>query len=560
MKDEQNVKETSTVKIDGATYASMVVSAANSIHNQKEAINELNVFPVPDGDTGINMSMTMSPAAEFTNYNGTISDCAEKVASSLLRAARGNSGVILSLFFRGIAKGFAGKETVDSADILEAFGMGVKEAYKAVQKPTEGTILTVMRESVEKTLKDVDTKEYEIDNLFDQMVKEAEHTLAETPEILPVLKQANVVDAGGAGFVAILEGMRAALKNEPVVAIDSADAPATTSTKANFADFETFDIEFPYCTECIVTKSEEYLGEGKMEEFHEFVLNAGNSAVFVEDKEIVKVHVHTKDPGSVLSQAIRYGSLYTVKIENMQNQHTALVGESEAPAPAKKTVRAPEKQYGFVSVTMGEGMKTLFADLGVDSFVTGGQTMNPSADMLIEAVNETPSEIVYLLPNNSNICLVAEQVAQMVEDKRVIVIPSTSVPQGISAVMNFNPEDTPEENTENMKAALASVKTLDITFAARDSQFDGQDIKGGQILGLVERKVKYVTDTREECMDMLLEHMGEASFVTLFYGSDVDEADAEAMATRLQEKLGEDVEVAVIRGGQPLYYYVISVE
>lgn len=557
MKDEQIVREAAPVKIDGATYASMVVSAANSIHNQKEAINELNVFPVPDGDTGINMSMTMSPAAELADYNGSISDCADKVASSLLRAARGNSGVILSLFFRGIAKGFAGKETVNSVDILQAFEMGVSEAYKAVQHPTEGTILTVMRASVETALEHASNKEYEVDNLFDYMVEVAEHTLEETPEMLPVLKQANVVDAGGAGFVAILDGMRAALKHQPVEAINRKDAPAT-SNKANFAEFETVDIEFPYCTECIVTKSEAYLGEGKVDEFHEFVLNAGNSAVFVEDKEIVKVHVHTKDPGSVLSQAVRYGSLYTVKIENMRNQHTALIQEAEA-APAK-VVRAPEKQYGFVSVTMGEGMKTLFSDLGVDSFVTGGQTMNPSAEQLIEAVNETPSEIVYLLPNNSNICLVAEQVAKIVEDKQVIVIPSVSVPQGISAMMSFSPEETPEENTANMTAALASVKTLDITFAARDSQFDGQEIKGGQILGLVERKVKYVTNTREECMDMLLEHMGEASFVTLFYGSDVDEEDAQAMADHLREKLGEDVEVAVIRGGQPLYYYVISVE
>ena len=555
MKDEKTVNEASPVKIDGATYASMVVSAANSIHNQKEAINELNVFPVPDGDTGINMSMTMSPAAEFTDYSGSISDCADKVASSLLRAARGNSGVILSLFFRGIAKGFAGKDTVNSVDILQAFEQGVAEAYKAVQHPTEGTILTVMRASVETALEHAANREYEVDNLFDYMVEVAEHTLEETPEMLPVLKQANVVDAGGAGFVAILEGMRAALKNQPVEALNKTDAPAT-SKKANFADFETFDIEFPYCTECIVTKSEEYLGEGKVDEFHEFVLNAGNSAVFVEDKEIVKVHVHTKDPGSVLSQAIRYGSLYTVKIENMQNQHTALI-EDEEPV---KVVRAPEKQYGFVSVTMGEGMKTLFADLGVDSFVTGGQTMNPSAEQLIEAVNETPSEIVYLLPNNSNICLVAEQVAKIVEDKQVIVIPSVSVPQGIAAMMNFSPDETPDENTANMTAALASVKTLDITFAARDSQFDGQEIKGGQILGLVERKVKYVTDTREECMDLLLEHMGEASFVTLFYGSDVDPDDAERMADHLREKLGDDVEVAVVGGGQPLYYYVISVE
>ncbi|MBQ7324606.1 MAG: DAK2 domain-containing protein [Clostridia bacterium] len=556
MKDEKTVNEASPVQIDGATYASMVVSAANSIHNQKDAINELNVFPVPDGDTGINMSMTMSPAAEFTDYSGSISDCADKVASSLLRAARGNSGVILSLFFRGIAKGFAGKDTVNSVDILKAFEQGVVEAYKAVQHPTEGTILTVLRASVETALEHAANREYEVDNLFDYMVEVAEHTLEETPEMLPVLKQANVVDAGGAGFVAILEGMRAALKNQPVEALDKANAPATAK-KANFAEFETFDIEFPYCTECIVTKSEDYLGEGKVEAFHEFVLNAGNSAVFVEDKEIVKVHVHTKDPGSVLSEAIRYGSLYTVKIENMQNQHTALIEEDEVAAPV---VRAPEKQYGFVSVTMGEGMKTLFADLGVDSFVTGGQTMNPSAEQLIEAVNATPSEIVYLLPNNSNICLVAEQVAKIVEDKQVIVIPSVSVPQGIAAMMNFSPDETPEENTANMTAALASVKTLDITFAARDSQFDGQEIKGGQILGLVERKVKYVTDTREECMDMLLDHMGEASFVTLFYGSDVDPDDAERMADHLRNKLGDDVEVAVVGGGQPLYYYVISVE
>ena len=556
MNDEKILNESSPAKIDGATYASMVVSAANSIHNQKEAINELNVFPVPDGDTGINMSMTMSPAAEFTDYSGSISDCADKVASSLLRAARGNSGVILSLFFRGIAKGFAGKDTVNSVDILKAFEMGVVEAYKAVQHPTEGTILTVMRASVETALEHAANKEYEVDNLFDYMVEVAEHTLEETPEMLPVLKQANVVDAGGAGFVAILEGMRAALKNQPVEAMDKTAAPATAK-KANFADFETFDIEFPYCTECIVTKSEEYLGEGKMEEFHQFVLNAGNSAVFVEDKEIVKVHVHTKDPGSVLSQAIRYGSLYTVKIENMQNQHTALVEIEEEPV---KVVRAPEKQYGFVAVTMGEGMKTLFADLGVDSFVFGGQTMNPSADQLIEAVNATPSEVVYLLPNNSNICLVAEQVSKLVEDKQVIVIPSVSVPQGIAAMMNFSPDEDPEANAENMTAALKSVKTLDITFAARDSQFDGQEIKGGQILGLVERKVKYVTDTREECMDMLIDHMGEASFVTLFYGSDVDPDDAERMAEHLREKLGDDVEVASVCGGQPLYYYVISVE
>lgn len=559
MKDEQTQNGVPT-KIDGATYVSMVVSAANSIHNEKEAINELNVFPVPDGDTGINMSMTMSPVRdELANYSGSISECADKVAGSLLRAARGNSGVILSLFFRGIAKGFQGLEMVDSVDILKAFEMGVAEAYKAVQHPTEGTILTVMRGCVETALNKASNKEWDVDNLFDYMTEMAEHTLSETPEMLPVLKQANVVDAGGAGFVAILKGMQAALKNQP---IEAENVEASTRTKANFAEFETANIENPYCTECIVTKSEEYQGEGKVEAFHEFVLAAGDSAVFVDDKEIIKVHVHTKDPGKVLSEAVKYGMLYTVKVENMRNQHTALTEAADAAdaTPAKVAPKAPEKQYGFVSVTMGEGIRSVFSDLGVDSFVFGGQTMNPSTEQLIDAVNATPSEIVYLLPNNSNICLVAEQAAKLVQDKTVIVIPSVSVPQGIAAMMNFSAEETPDENTSNMTAALSAVKTLDITFAAHDSTFDGKVIKGGQMLGLVEHKVKYVTDTHKECMEALLAHMEDAAFITLFYGEEVSAEEAEDMAAYLAEKLGDDVEIATIYGGQPLYYYVISVE
>lgn len=558
MKDEQ-MRNGAPNKIDGATYVSMVVSAANSIHNEKEAINELNVFPVPDGDTGINMSMTMSPVREeLANYSGSISECADKVAGSLLRAARGNSGVILSLFFRGIAKGFAGLESVDSVDIMKAFEMGVAEAYKAVQHPTEGTILTVMRACVETALDKANNREWDVDNLFDYMTEMAEHTLSETPDMLPVLKQANVVDAGGAGFVAILKGMQAALKNQPIKA---ENVEASTRTKANFAEFETANIENPYCTECIVTKSEAYQGEGKVEAFHEFVLAAGDSAVFVDDKEIIKVHVHTKDPGKVLSEAVKYGMLYTVKVENMRNQHTALTEAAQAAqTPDRKAPKAPEKQYGFVSVTMGEGIRSVFSDLGVDSFVYGGQTMNPSTEQLIDAINDTPSEIVYLLPNNSNICLVAQQAAVLVQDKTVIVIPSVSVPQGIAAMMNFSAEETPDENTSNMTAALSAVKTLDITFAAHDSTFDGKVIKGGQMLGLVEHKVKYVTDTRRECMDELITHMQDAAFITLFYGEDVSAEEAEEMAAYLAEKLGDDVEIATIYGGQPLYYYVISVE
>ncbi len=558
MKDEQTPTGAPT-KIDGATYVSMVVSAANSIHNEKEAINELNVFPVPDGDTGINMSMTMSPVREeLANCSGSISECADKVASSLLRAARGNSGVILSLFFRGIAKGFAGMDTVNSVDILKAFDLGVAEAYKAVQHPTEGTILTVMRACVETALDKASERQYDVDNLFDYMTEMAERTLSETPEMLPVLKQANVVDAGGAGFVAILKGMQAALKNQPVVAENIGSGGTATASKANFAAFETEDIENPYCTECIVNKKEAYQGEGKAESLRDFVLAAGNSAVFVDDREIIKVHVHTKDPGKVLSEALKYGSLYTVKVENMKIQHTALT-EAAAETAAKQP-RAPEKQYGFVSVVMGDGMQSVFTDLGVDSFVYGGQTMNPSTEQLIEAVNNTPSEIVYLLPNNSNICLVAKQAASLVQDKTVIVIPSVSVPQGIAAMMNFSAEETPDENTSNMTAALSAVTTLDITFAAHDSTFDGKIIRGGQMLGLVEHKVKYITDTRKECMTALAPHMKGASYITLFYGEEVSSEEADQMAAYLTEKLGDDVEIAVLYGGQPLYYYVISVE
>ncbi|MGM9680519.1 MAG: DAK2 domain-containing protein [Eubacteriales bacterium] len=560
MSENKPIQNESTVKLDGATYVSMVVSAANAIDNQKEQINDLNVFPVPDGDTGSNMSMTMSATRrELSDMSGSLSECADKVASMCLRSARGNSGVILSLFFRGLAKGFKGMDTVDAVDILHAFQQGVDEAYKAVQYPTEGTILTVMRACVDTGLQKAVNSDYGVENLFDYMVEVADATLKKTPEMLPVLKQANVVDAGGAGFLAILDGMRAALKNQPV---RSAKETAPERAKsADFSIFETENIVNPYCTECIVTKSPEYAGEGTVDAFRQFVLSAGDSAVFVDDSEIIKVHVHTKDPGSVLSEALKYGTLYTVKVENMKNQHTQLVESESAPAEEKKPRVAPaEKQYGFVAVTPGDGIKNVFADLGVDHFVHGGQTMNPSTEQLLDAVLATPSEIVYLLPNNSNICLVANQCSKLCEEKTVIVIPTVSTPQGVAAMMAFNPEETPDENSTNMTSAASNVLTLDMTFAARNSEFDGQTIREGQILGLVNHKVTYISDTRDDCMDKLTEHMRDASFVTLFYGEDVTEQEAEAAAAHLQEVLGDDVEVSVLPGGQPLYYYIISVE
>lgn len=573
MSENSQTPKESASKLDGATYVSMVVSAANALNNQKEAINDLNVFPVPDGDTGSNMSMTMSPTRkELADMSGSLSECADKVAGMCLRSARGNSGVILSLFFRGLAKGFKGMESVDAVDILHAFQKGVEEAYKAVQYPTEGTILTVMRACVDTGLQKAINADYGVENLFDYMVEVAEETLKKTPDMLPVLKQANVVDAGGAGFVAILDGMRSALKNQPVQPAASSDGAPETAKSADFAIFDTENIENPYCTECIVTKSPEYAGEGKAEAFRKFVLSAGDSAVFVDDSEIIKVHVHTKDPGKVLSEAVKYGSLYTVKVENMRNQHTELIsgasgkGDKASPAaaatatPEPPKAAEPEKTFGFVAVTPGEGIQSVFADLGVDRFVFGGQTMNPSTQQLLEAVLSTPSKIVYLLPNNSNICLVANQCAQLCEEKTVIVIPTVSVPQGVSAMLAFNPEETADENSANMISAAGSVLTLDMTFAARDSEFDGRTIKEGQILGLVNHKVTYVCDSQAECMEKFLDHMKDASYITLFYGEDVTESAAQSAADRLSAALGDDVEISVLPGGQPLYYYIISVE
>lgn len=566
MSENSQFSKEPAAKLDGATYVSMVVSAANALNNQKDAINDLNVFPVPDGDTGSNMSMTMSSTRkELADLNGSLSECADKVASVCLRSARGNSGVILSLFFRGLAKGFKGMDSVDAVDILHAFQIGVEEAYKAVQYPTEGTILTVMRACVDTGLQKAINADYGVENLFDYMVEVAEETLKKTPDMLPVLKQANVVDAGGAGFLAVLEGMRSALKNRPVRPNDG--LTPKTAEPADFSAFDTGNIVNPYCTECIVTKSAEYAGEGKAEAFRQFILSAGDSAVFVDDSEIIKVHVHTGDPGAVLSEALRYGTLYTVKVENMRIQHSALIrGASDnsrtvdTAAPEKPMAASPEKIFGFVAVTPGDGIQNVFRDLGVDRFVFGGQTMNPSTQQLLEAVLATPSRIVYLLPNNGNICLVANQCALLCEEKTVIVIPTVSVPQGVAAMLAFNPDETADENSANMISAAGSVLTLDMTFAARNSEFGGGSIREGQILGLVDHKLTYVCDSQAECMEKFLPHMKNASYITLFYGADVTDADAKNAAESLRSALGDDVEISVLPGGQPLYYYIISVE
>jgi len=547
--------------INGNMYCDMARSAAASLENNKEDINALNVFPVPDGDTGVNMALTMSGVLEGLTHNGSVYDCAEKVAITLLRGARGNSGVILSLFFRGLAKQFKGNDTADIELLAKAFENATKAAYGAVMEPKEGTILTVMRAASESAREYVDSGKDDVMGLFEHMRKASQDMLDRTPEMLPVLKQANVVDAGGCGFLAVMDGFIMALKGEPVTT-QIASTPRKTQARADFSGFSTEDILNPYCTECIVSKSEEYKGEDTCEDFHKFVMRMGDSVVFVDDEEIIKVHVHTQDPGKVLSEAVKYGSLFTVKIENMKNQHTNLtVNERDASEENTKKVvyAAPENKYGFVSVCAGEGLRDVFTDLGVDSIVYGGQTMNPSIDDMIQAIEKTPAENVFVLPNNSNIILVAKQCVSLVKDKHVEVIESKTVPQGVSAMLAFDPEAELTENISAMKQSLKNVRTFSVTYAAHDSTFDGKDIKEGQILGLTEGSVTYVTDTRSECLDKIANVISDAEIVTVYFGEGVDDSEKQEAEALLANAL-PDAEIVTVEGGQPVYSYLISAE
>lgn len=543
----------------------MVLSGAAMLSDRKEEINNLNVFPVPDGDTGINMSLTMSTVGK-AEEDLPIGACADKIAGLMLRSARGNSGAILSLFFRGIGKALKGVEEANSAELVEAFKRGTTEAYRAVMKPTEGTILTVMRVAGEEAEKAyLANKRIGVKKVFAVLLENAEKALAQTPEMLPVLKQTGVVDAGGAGFCCVLQGMMAALEGKPYVAqsapASESDAPAEPEG-ANFSDFNSEDITFGYCTECIVDKNEQYLGEDTSGELYEFIKSIGDSAVFVDDESIIKLHIHTNDPGAVLTKAIQFGSLATVKIENMRNQHTALTkeaAESESNKVEEKKVLI-EKKYGFVSVCMGEGIAAMFCDIGVDNIITGGQTMNPSTQDIIDAVMKTPSEYVFVLPNNKNICMVARQAAEIITERKVIVIPTETVPQGMSAMIAYNPDAEVEDVEKEMNDAAKMVTSMSVTFAVRDTEIDRFKITKGQFLGLVENKIACVTDDSVGCVKQLCRGMTGASYVTVFYGEDVSEDTANAVADMISEKVGGGCEVALLSGGQPLYDYIISVE
>ncbi len=547
------------MKITGSLYRSMALSGAALLSNKKEEINNLNVFPVPDGDTGINMSLTMSTIGKAEDAL-PIGETADKVAALMLRSARGNSGAILSLFFRGIGKALKNVEEAGASELVEAFKRGTKEAYRAVMKPTEGTILTVMRLCGEEAEKAYNANEsIGVEELFAVIEKGAEDALAQTPEMLPVLKQTGVVDAGGAGFVCVLKGMIAALKGDPYEAEESDGAEQTLSA-ADFGEFNSEDITFGYCTECIVDKNEKYLGEDTSGELYEFIKSIGDSAVFVDDEQIIKLHIHTNDPGAVLTKAIEFGSLATVKIENMRNQHTVLVSDEKPEKATEQKQVNIEKKYGFVSVCMGDGISEMFRDVGVDNIITGGQTMNPSTQDIIDAVMKTPSEYVFILPNNKNICMVANQASQIVTERKVIVIPTETVPQGISAMIAYNPDGEPEEVTHEMKAAYEMVTSMSVTFAVRDTQIDRFTIAKGQFLGLVEGKIACVTNDSFSCAKQLARGMTGASYVTVFYGEGVSEETANEVGELISAKVGDGCEVSVLYGGQPLYDYIISVE
>ena len=539
--------------VGGADLRRMIISAAAAIENNKQGLNELNVFPVPDGDTGTNMSMTINAAASDLRKaeDPDLGNAAKIAASAMLRGARGNSGVILSLLFRGISKKLKGCDHCDGVLWAAALQEGVDAAYKAVMKPAEGTILTVARLAAAKA-QDAAKENNFIEFVQTAAIEEARIALANTVNQNPVLKKAGVVDAGGKGWLIALEAMLSSLQGEDVVA-ESASDGAAVKEAADFSDFNTEDITFTYCTEFIIDRE----NDKDPEALRAFLSQLGDSLVLVDDDEIIKVHVHTNDPGKALSEAVTYGSFVTVKIENMRLQHTEKVMTENEKEPK---IAAPEKALGVVSVCAGAGLADVFLNLGVDQIISGGQTMNPSTQDILEAVNKVPAETVYVLPNNKNIIMAAEQVDALTP-KNVVVIPSKTVPQGVTAMLGFNPEGSVEENTEALTQALDTVDTMQITYAARNSDFDGYDIHEGDYLALYGSQLFGTSRDIKVLLKSLAEKVRDdgKEYVTIYYGEDVKEKHAQKAADIFAD-ICPNADVNLLSGGQPVYYYLISAE
>ena len=552
-------------KIDGQALQEMLIGAAAVVEKHKQQINELNVFPVPDGDTGTNMSMTLNTAsAELCKLKGApLTKVADVAASAMLRGARGNSGVILSLLLRGISKSLKGMEECDGVQLAIALQGGVEAAYKAVMKPTEGTILTVARVSAEEAF-----ASSEQDGSFEAVLAaafaSAEEALAETIHQNPVLEKAGVVDAGGKGWVYMLEAMLAVCRGEK---IEAAPAAAAVKEQADFTDFDTEDITFAYDTVFIVRKAKEDIDLTPLRRYLDTI---GDSIVIGEDDEAFKVHVHTNIPWAALTRAQKYGTLELAKIENMQMQHDDLAAgrkarstddlEEDEEEEAPQGVAAPEKKYGVVAVCAGAGLADVFRELGADNIIEGGQTMNPSTQDILEKINATPSEIVFVFPNNKNIIMAAEQTVRLTE-KKVIVIPSKTVPQGISALLMFDPDAEEQDIVSTMKMAMQNVTTMQITYAARDSDFDGHDIHAGEYLALYGSSLFGNDPDVEKLLCALADKLKDedSEFITIYYGADITEKQANAAAAIFTERCPH-AEVSVVNGGQPVYYYLISAE
>ena len=562
--------------ISGKILRDAIISGANNINNQRSRVDELNVFPVPDGDTGTNMGMTVGAAVrelQAMDDSCTVGEAAKTAASAMLRGARGNSGVITSLLFRGFSKALEGKKEADVADIVAALKKGVEGAYKAVMKPTEGTILTVSRLAAEKAAA---CGKEDVAELWDVVMTAGQKALEDTPNLLPVLKKAGVVDAGGQGIMLVFEGMKQVFDGGEIVAgAEVAAKPKVSSEAAGkgvFTDdlMKVEDIKNGYCTQFLINKYEG-ASAAKMRAFAE---SNGDSVVCIEDDDVINLHVHTADPGKILSEAIKYGYLTNFKIENMHEQFLARQKQGKSlekqasaekkPDPASEFIYAavdPSRDYGFVAVAAGEGLKSVFTDLAADSVVSGCQTMNPATEDILAAIQSVPAKTVFVLPNNKNIIMAAEQ-AQKLADRQVVVLPTRTVPMGITALLNFDPSATVEANTINMMSAADKVSTGLITYAARDSEYDGKRIRKGEIMALENGKIVSTSTDITKATYRLARGMckKDSSFVTIISGCDVSDEDAEKVTEIVKAKCPNHVEVSHIRGGQPVYYYMISVE
>ena len=550
-----------TKTINAEMLSEMFLAGAANIEAKKEFINELNVFPVPDGDTGTNMSLTiMAAAKEVTALeNMTMETLAKAISSGSLRGARGNSGVILSQLFRGFTKAIRDSKEIDVMTLANALDKAKETAYKAVMKPKEGTILTVARGIADKGLELAETTD-DLDEFIPQVIEHAEYVLSKTPDMLPVLKEAGVVDSGGQGLIEVLKGAYDAFLGKE---IDYSQIKPSTSVNMTKISAETnAEIKFGYCTEFIIMTEKEFTDDDERE-FKAYLESIGDSIVCVADDEIVKIHVHTNDPGLAIQKALTYGQLSRMKIDNMREEHEEkLIREAEKMAKEQKAKeKAEQKEYGFIAVSIGEGLNEIFKELGVDYIIEGGQTMNPSTDDMLNAIDEVNAKHVFIFPNNKNITLAANQAKSLVKDKEVIVIPTKTVPQGITAIINFVPDMSAEENEEVMLEEIKNVKTGQVTYAVRDTNIDGKEIHTDDIMGIGDAGILSVgTEIEATTLDMLAQIVDDDSeLISIYYGADVSEEDAEALTAKVEE-LYPDVDVDTHSGGQPIYYYVLAVE